>query len=89
MKRFEVEPSAELTDAERELVETLLNYPSLEKIFDSGAPHNQAKIRQNMQARISELERVVRRGSRAEAEKAARVVEAIQTTLRFLDELDG
>jgi len=45
-------------------------------------------MKQKMQSTIDDLERVIRRGTKDDAEKAARVVEAYKIVLGFLDELE-
>jgi len=91
MKSFNVEKPVEPTEEERETIETLVNYPSLERAFEQ--PENAQttgadKTRQKMQASVAEFERVLRRGARAEAERAERILAAYKTTLAFLDELE-
>ena len=88
MKRSQPKTSEKLTDEERETINALLHYPSLDKVFDQNEPQSLVEMKQKMRSTITELERVVRRGSQTEAEKAARIIEAYQTTLRFLDELE-
>lgn len=89
MKRFTVETPVEMTEEERETINSLVNYPSLERAFGSGAASGAEKIKQKMAASVAELERVVRRGAQAEAEKAVRVLAAYKTTLAFLEELEN
>ena len=83
MKNVTPEP----TDEEKELIETLVKYPSLETAYDASSA-SFAEIRQKMHSSITSLERVVRRGDRANAERAALVIGAYQTTLSFLNELE-
>lgn len=78
------QPTAE----EREIIETLLKYPSLEKVFDPTAPDGYEKTKKTMNSVIAELERVVRRGTKQDAEKAEKIIEAYKTALKFLDELE-
>lgn len=88
MKQSKAENSEEPTDEERETIESLLNYPSLENAFaESGGGGKQLK--QKMLLTVAELERVIRRGSRMEAEKASVITAAYRTTLDFLDELEA
>lgn len=84
MKPVQNEPSA----AEIEVIEALLKYPALESVYDRNAAAGFSGIRQRMQATLTDLERVVRRGDRASAERAARIVTAYNTTLAFLNELE-
>lgn len=86
MKRTTSETSDELTEQERETVKTLVNYPKLEQTF---AESNGAeKIKRKMRDKITEVERVIRRGTQSEADKAAKILAAYQTTLDFLEELE-
>lgn len=89
MKPREPHESENLTAEELETIEALLNYPSLGKVFDPANPRNPAAVRQKMQATIDDLERVIRRGSKIDADKAARAVEAYRTAIRFLEELEN
>lgn len=84
MKNLTSEPTAE----ERELIETLVKYPSLESVFNQNAPTAFAEIKQTMQVTLSDLERVVRRGEKSDAERAATAAAALQTTMNFLNELE-
>ena len=88
MKHNQPQTSDNLTDEEIDTLNTILHYPSLENAFDQEQPQNLSEKRQKMLSTVAELERVVRRGSKAEAEKATRIIEAVQTTLNFLDELE-
>ena len=88
MERFNQDTSNNLTDEEKALAAALVHFPLLEEVFDQNNGQNLAAIRQKMLATITELERVVRRGSPMEAEKSSRIVQAFQTTLDFLDELE-
>lgn len=89
MKRIEAEKTeTALTDEEKETIESLLQYPSLEHVFDPNQPHNLAATKKKMDGSVAELERIVRSGSQAEADRAARIVAAYKTTADFLDELE-
>ncbi len=79
------EPNAE----DAEIVKSLLNYPALEKVFSGSDSANLSAMRQKMQLTIDDLERVIRRGSKEDAEKAAATVKAFQTVLSFLNELEN
>ena len=78
-------PNAE----ELEVIKSLLNYPSLEKVFDQKDAQNPSAIKRKMQSTIDDLERVIRRGTKADAEKAARTIEACKVVLNFLNELEN
>lgn len=88
MKQFKAESSGAITEEERETIETLLSYPSLEKVFAENVRTGSEKIRQKMLSTVADLERVVRRGSKEEAAKASIITTAYRTTLDFLDELE-
>lgn len=88
MKKLKAETSDTITEEERDTIETLLNYPSLEEVFAENAATGAEKIKQKMLSTVADLERVVRRGSKEEAEKASKITAAYQTTLSFLDELE-
>lgn len=89
MKRFKVETPIEMTEEERETINSLVNYPSLERAFGGDVASGAEKIKQKMAESVAEFERVVRRGTQSEAEKAGRVLAAYKTTLAFLDELES
>ncbi len=82
-------PNAIVSPEEQELIEALLKYPSLEKVFAPEDVRQFQAMKQKMRATLNELERVIRRGSQEDAAKAAKVAEAFQSTLNFLDELDA
>ena len=88
MKQTDSNQPEKLTAEETETINSLLNYPSLEKVFDATDPRNPSAMKQKMQSTIDDLERVIRRGSKDDAEKAARAVEAYKIVLNFLDELE-
>jgi len=73
--------------ADTDIIKSLLNYPSLEKIFSDAA--SLSATRKQMRSTIDDLERVIRRGTKEDAEKAAATVKAFQTVLSFLDELEN
>jgi hypothetical protein len=80
--------TSESTEEERKLIETLIKYPSLESVFDQNQPSGFAEIKQKLQETISNLERVIRRGEKTDAERAGVVIEAYQTAINFLSELE-
>lgn len=77
------------TPEEIETIEALLKYPSLEKVFDAAAPDSYEKTKRTMNGVIAELERVIRRGTKQDAERAEKILEAYRTALNFLDELEN
>lgn len=83
-----IEPANNSTEVERKTAELLLKYPSLEEVFDENQLRNLPETKRKIEETINELERTVRVGSKEEAEKASRVIEACTTTLDFLAELE-
>lgn len=88
MKTPKKDAKPELTDEEIELIEKLLEYPSLEKAFASGLPANKLETAKNLNSIIENLERVVRRGSQTDAEKAEKAAESCRLTLNLLNEIE-
>ena len=88
MKGFKPETPVALTEAEKDVIAELLKYPALEKVFDPNRLQEVVETKKRLQASLVEFERVVRRGSREDAGKAAQIIKAYQTTLDFLDELE-
>jgi hypothetical protein len=78
----------ELTTEEQELIESLIKYPALESAFDRNAPAGFAEIRQKLLSTVTNLERVVRRGEKSDAARAAIIITAYQTAISFLSELE-
>lgn len=70
---------------------SLLNYPALGRLFDgaTAASPELARMRTQLTQTVQQLERVQRQGSSTDAARAAQIVRAFQTTLKFLDELEG
>jgi hypothetical protein len=87
MNRFKT-AADQLTDEEKQTIESLLKYPQLEKVFDRNEPHNLAETKQKMRVTVTELERVIRSGTKSDAENAARIAAAYRTTIEFLEELE-
>lgn len=67
---------------------SLLNYPSIGRLFDGPDPNALENMRSRLSTTSRELERIIRQGSKEEAEKAGRVIKAINVTLDFLNALD-
>ena len=76
-------------EEQAKIAESLFIYPSLEKLFDSGQIQNISEMKEKMNLTIGELERIVLRGTKEEAEKASKIIKAYQITLNFLDELEN
>ncbi len=66
----------------------ILNYPALDKLFDEQNPTALAEIRGKFGKTQEDLERVIRQGSKEDAEKAGKVLRAVKITLNFLDNLE-
>ncbi len=88
VKNSEPNSAENLSVAEAEIIKSLLNYPSLERVFDANAAQNLNSIKQKMRSTVDDLERVIRRGAKSDAEKAATAIKAIQTTLALLEEIE-
>ena len=73
---------------EVEVIKTLLNYPSLESVYSRNAASGFADVKEKMRGTITELERVVLRGDKRDAERAEKIAVGYQTTIRFLEELE-
>lgn len=67
----------------------LYNYPSLGRLLEGGDPRALEEMRGRLARTNQELERVVRQGTREEADRAARAARAVALTLELLDTLDG
>ena len=67
----------------------LFNYPSLGRLLEGGDPRALEEMRGLLARTNQELERVVRQGSREEADRAARAARAVTLTLALLESLDG
>ena len=88
LKVKQPESNRKISPEESEIIESLLKYPSLEKVFDRTDSSRLTAMKREMQATVDDLERVVRRGSQEDAAQAAKVIEAYRITLSFLDELE-
>jgi cell fate (sporulation/competence/biofilm development) regulator YlbF (YheA/YmcA/DUF963 family) len=66
----------------------ILNYPSLDKLFDDHNPNALADIRVKFNQTKQDLERVIRQGSKIDAEKADKTMQALNITLDFLADLE-
>ena len=67
----------------------LFNYPSLGRLLEGGDPRALEEMRARLARTNQELERVVRQGTREDADRAARAARAVTLTLALLDSLDG
>lgn len=67
----------------------LFNYPSLGRLLEGGDPRVLEEMRGRLARTNQELERVIRQGSREDADRATRAARAVTLTLALLDTLDG
>ncbi len=66
----------------------LFNYPSIGELFDDGDLHLLNDFRSRLSGTGENLERLIRSGSRTEAESAEKAANAVKITLGFLDTLE-
>jgi len=67
----------------------LFHYPSLGRLLEGSDPRALEEMRGRLARTGQELERVVRQGTREDADRAARAAGAVTLTLQLLDTLDG
>ena len=67
----------------------LFNYPTLGRLLEGGDPRALEEMRGRLARTNQELERVVRQGTREDADRAARAARAVTLTLELLDTLEG
>jgi hypothetical protein len=65
-----------------------LKFPSLSRLFQSPASNDLAKMRAQLRQTNERLERVVRQGTKEEADRALLVSRSYTLTLALLDELE-
>ena len=65
----------------------LFDYPSVGELFSTSDTRRFDEFCARMTATRESLERIVRYGSREEAERATRAIKAVETTLEFLQSL--
>ncbi len=65
----------------------LFDYPSVGELFSTTDTRRFDEFCARMTATRENLERIVRYGSREEAESASRAIKAVETTLEFLQSL--
>ena len=75
------------TDENSADLSKLFDYPSIGELFSSSDTRRLDEFRAKMIATRENLERIVRYGSREEAEKATRAIKAVETTLEFIQNL--
>lgn len=76
-------------DAQAADLAGLFNYPSLGRLLEGGDPRALEEMRGRLARTNQELERVVRQGTREDAERAGRAARAVALTLELLETLDG
>lgn len=64
----------------------LYNFPSLGKVFDNN--DELEKMRGRLKNTYQDLERVIRQGSKEDAEKATKAAQSIKITLNLLDTIE-
>lgn len=86
---FSGKPAQEKDEIEisAEYLAQLFNYPSIGELFDDVSLQKLDDFRARLSNTRESLERVVRYGSRDEAEKSEKAVRSINITLDFLDTL--
>ena len=67
---------------------SLLHYPSLGRLFDGADSQALEEMRSRLGRTSQDLERVIRQGSREDAERATRAARAVSVTLELLDSLE-
>lgn len=67
----------------------LFHYPSLGRLLEGGDPRALEEMRGQLARTNQELERVVRQGTREDADRATRAARAVTLTLALLDSLEG
>lgn len=75
-------------DATAADLSSLFNYPSLGRLLEGTDTRANEEMRARLARTGQELERVVRQGSKEDAERAARAARAVSLTLSLLDQLD-
>ena len=66
----------------------LFNFPSLGRLFEGTDAEPLREMRARLERTRQELERVIRQGSKEDAERASQANEAYQTTLALFDKLE-
>lgn len=81
--------NAAFTDAasEKETLAKIFDYPAIGELFSENSSFRLDEFRSKLSSTRDELERIVRYGSRDEADGAMRAVRGIEVTLEFLEKL--
>lgn len=69
-------------------IKILVNYPALGKLFDSDNQGALNSLKEKMNLTQQNLERVIRQGSKEDAENAQQVIESIKVVVNFLEMLE-
>jgi hypothetical protein len=93
MKRFaqsvnDTQANAQNQQTPNDDLASLYHYPSLGRLFEQPSSAPLAEMRARLNRTSQDLARVVRQGSREDAERAARASRALETTLALLDDLE-
>jgi hypothetical protein len=81
-------PGGSSPPAEAEDLSSLYKYPSLGRLYDEPDGRALAQMRARLKGTHQELERIIRRGTKEDAERAMRASRACAATLDLLDELE-
>lgn len=76
------------TQQGNEEMASLYHYPSLGRLFEQPQSEELRQMRARLERTSQDLERVVRQGSREDAERAARAARAYETVLGLLSDLE-
>jgi hypothetical protein len=69
-------------------LKALTNYPSLGKLFEEKDLQRLTEMKSKLSSTLQGLERVIRHGSSAEAEKAQCAAQAVTVSINFLETLE-
>lgn len=67
---------------------TLFHYPAIGRLFEGSNTDALSQMRAQLQRTSQNLERVIRQGTKEDAERAARALRAVGATLGLLDSLE-
>ena len=68
---------------------TLFHYPAIGRLFENSDTSALSQMRQRLTLTSQNLERVIRQGTKDDAERAARALRAVGATLGLLDSLEN
>jgi hypothetical protein len=89
-KEFEADQVVAGSGSPNALVDltAFLKFPSLSRLFQSSEPGALATMRSQLAQTNKRLERVIRQGTKEEADRAVRVSRAYTLTLNLLNEIE-